>query len=112
MNVAHVGQAEEFSAQGMIKVPLFATPRFFCDLYCLQPGQSQKVHSHAANDKLYYILRGEAMVTVGGETRALRAGEIVLAAAGEPHGIANESAGETVCLVFMAPHPNFGAVLL
>ena len=108
MNVKHVGQVERFSADKMEKVNLFETLRFFCDLYCLRPGQTQKVHSHKENDKIYYILRGEVKVIVGNESRSLQAGEIVLAAAGEPHGVANETEDEAVCLVFMAPHPDAG----
>lgn len=108
MQVKSVNGLERFDPGKMTKVNLFETPRFFCDIYCLLPGQSQKVHSHAANDKLYYILRGEAKVTVGAESRILREGEIVLAAAGEPHGVENESANRAVCLVFMAPRPGQG----
>jgi mannose-6-phosphate isomerase-like protein (cupin superfamily) len=105
MQVKKVTDLESFNEDAMVKVNVFETPRFFCDIYCLRPGQSQKVHSHAANDKLYYIVRGEATVIVGSESRALRAGEIVLAPAGEPHGVTNESGADAVCLVFMAPHP-------
>jgi len=105
MNVKQVRRLERFSAEKMAKVNLFESPRFFCDLYCLRPGQAQKVHSHAANDKVYFVLRGEVKATVGEESRTLREGELVLAAAGEPHGVSNESGEEAVCLVFMAPHP-------
>lgn len=106
MLIRKVKALERFDPARMAKVSLFETPRFFCDLYCLLPGQSQKVHSHAANDKLYYALRGEVKVIVGSSSETLRTGEIVLAAAGEPHGVSNESEAEAVCLVFMAPHPN------
>jgi len=105
MNVKEVRQLERFSAEKMSKVNLFESPRFFCDLYCLRPGQWQKVHSHAGNDKIYFVLRGEVKATVGEESRTLREGELVLAAAGEPHGVSNDSGEEAVCLVFMAPHP-------
>jgi quercetin dioxygenase-like cupin family protein len=84
---------------------LFETQRFFCDLYCLKPGQEQKVHSHAANDKIYYVLSGEVVAIVGAESRTLKPGEMTLAPAPEPHGIRNESKSDAVCLVFMAPHP-------
>ncbi len=106
MQISKVKALERFDPAKMAKVNIFETPRFFCDLYCLLPGQSQKVHSHAHNDKLYYVLRGEARVTVGDSSQTLHEGEIVLAAAGEPHGVSNESQKETVCLVFMAPHPD------
>lgn len=109
MNVRSIQSEARFGDAKMTKVNLFETPRFFLDLYCLRPGQAQKVHSHAENDKVYCVLRGEARVTVGAETRTLREGEAVLAAAGEPHGVENASAAEAVCLVFMAPHPDLQA---
>jgi quercetin dioxygenase-like cupin family protein len=108
MQVKDVRELERFRDQGMTKVNLFETERFFCDLYCLKPGQSQKVHTHDANDKIYYLLRGEVKVIVGAEARTLAAGEMVLAPAGAPHGVLNESAAEAVCLVYMAPHPSAG----
>lgn len=35
-----------FDAAKMQKVNLFETGRFFLDVYCLEPGQSQKPHVH------------------------------------------------------------------
>ena len=105
MIVKDLKTLERFDSAKMTKVNLFETSRFFCDVYCLLPGQEQKIHSHAENDKIYCILRGEAKVTVGKERQAIGPGRAVLAPAGEAHGIANESSAELVCLVFMAPHP-------
>lgn len=110
MEIRRVGEAERFDEQKMAKVNLFETSRFFCDLYCLRPGQSQKVHSHESNDKIYYILRGEAKVIVGDASHTLSADEMVLAHAGEPHGLENESSADAVCMVFMAPHPKPDAI--
>ncbi len=107
MNIKDVSQLEQFADEMMSKVNLFETPRFFCDIYCLRPGQMQKVHSHAENDKIYYIVRGELKVIVGEESRVLTPGQAVLAAAGEPHGVVNESSEDAISLVFMAPHPRF-----
>lgn len=105
MEKKKVSSLERFAGDRLAKVNLFESPRFFCDLYCLRPGQAQRVHSHTANDKIYYTLRGVAQVTVGDETAPLEAGEVVLARAGVPHGIRNDSGEDVVCLVFMAPHP-------
>jgi mannose-6-phosphate isomerase-like protein (cupin superfamily) len=105
LDVKHILAAIRFRDDKLSKVNLFETENFFLDLYCMRPGQAQAVHSHAANDKVYCVLRGEGRVTVGEETRTLRANEAVLAAAGEPHGIENASTDDLVCLVLMAPRP-------
>jgi quercetin dioxygenase-like cupin family protein len=106
MDIKDVNELVRFQGERLAKVNLFETPRFFCDLYCLRPGQAQQVHSHASEDKVYHVLRGEVDATIGAETRRLRPGNTVLAAAGEPHGVLNPTAAEAVLLVFMAPHPD------
>ena len=105
MEVKSTSASERFSGEKMSKVNLFETPRFFCDVYCLKPGQSQRLHTHAASDKVYHVLRGSPTVTVGDESRALVPGDTVLAARGAPHGVDNAATEESVLLVFMAPHP-------
>lgn len=89
----------------MRKNGLFASPRLFYDLYCLLPGQSQKVHSHEGSDKVYYVLEGTGHFTVSGEERDLTEGHAVLAPAGEPHGVRNDTEENLVLLVTMAPPP-------
>lgn len=105
MDVKNTRSLAVFRPEKMQKVNLFENARMFCDLYCLEPGQEQSVHEHAGNEKIYYVLDGEASVTIGPETRVVKPGEAVCAWAGEPHGIRNDSQGRVTCLVFMAPHP-------
>jgi quercetin dioxygenase-like cupin family protein len=94
-----------FDAAKMQKVSLFDTPRLFCDVYCLEPGQSQRPHRHDAADKVYAVLEGEVLVRVGEETAAVAAGAAVLAPAGREHGVENRGPGRAALLVFMAPRP-------
>jgi len=95
-----------FSGEKLQKVPLFESARFFCDLYCLAPGQAQRVHSHAASDKVYCVLSGRATIQVGAEEAEAGEGVAVLAPAGVPHGVANRTDGSVTLLVFMAPKPD------
>ena len=94
-----------FAAEKMQKLNLFETPRFFCDVYCLEPGQAQKPHAHAASDKIYAVLEGTVTVDVGDERTTLSPGDAVLAPAGPPHGVTNPGPGCAALLVFMAPKP-------
>jgi len=98
-----------FSPEKMKKVGLFETERFFLDLYCLEPGQTQKPHAHAGCDKVYLVAQGRARVRIGDEERTLEAGEAVMAASGEIHGLENDSGERAVVLTLMAPPPPKGA---
>lgn len=104
MKVAVLSQ-RRFDASKMQKINLFETEQFFLDVYCLEPGQSQKAHAHAGSDKIYAVLEGAVVARVGGEERELRQGETVLAPAGSEHGIENRSSARAAVLVFMAPKP-------
>ena len=95
-----------FSPDKMQKIPIFESDHLFYDLYCLEPDQEQKVHSHEGSDKIYLTLEGEPTVQVGEEREMLAEGEAVIAPAGQDHGISNRSGGRVVLLVVMAPKPS------
>ena len=100
-----VKEAVSFSGEKMQKNALFDSPNLFYDLYCLLPGQAQKVHAHEGSDKVYYVLEGTGRFTVGDEESDLGQGNAVIARSGEPHGVRNESGENLVLLVTMAPRP-------
>ena len=103
MDSKPIKEAISFSEEKMKKNPLFESPRLFYDLYCLLPGQQQKAHAHEDSDKVYYVLQGAGCFTVGDEERDLPQGHAVIAPAGEPHGVRNETQENLVLLVTMAP---------
>jgi len=106
MQSIEVLSVKRFAEEKMQKVSLFDTANCFCDLYCLSPGQSQKAHTHAGADKIYYVLEGEATIQVGDEEQILGTGRIVLAPSEVVHGVRNTSSQHLSLLVFMAPNPN------
>ncbi len=95
-----------FSEEKMKKNSLFDSPHLFYDSYCLLPGQAQKVHAHEGSEKVYYVLRGTGRFTVGDEEEDLGEGHAVIARAGVPHGVRNESQEKLILLVTMAPKPS------
>ena len=96
----------EFAAAKMRKNPLFATDRFFCDVYAFEPGQTQAAHAHAGTDKVYYVLSGVGAFRVDGVERRMGAGAAVLCPAGSEHGVVNPGPERLSVLVFMSPPPS------
>ena len=101
-----ISDAMQFSSEKMKKNGIFETGRFFCDLYCFEPGQTQPAHTHEGSDKVYFVVEGKGIFQVDGEERELGAGEIVLAGSGQKHGVANKGNERLVVLVYMAPKPS------
>jgi mannose-6-phosphate isomerase-like protein (cupin superfamily) len=105
MDIKTLDELRRFAADKMVKASVFATPRMFYDLYCLEPGQAQKVHSHDGSDKVYLVLDGRVTITVGDAEAELVSGQAVLAAAGVPHGARNGGGARAVLLVVTTPPP-------
>ncbi len=105
MEIRTIFDARRFSPEKMQKVNLFSTSQFFLDVYCLEPGQAQKVHRHDDASKFYLVLEGHARIQVGDERREIGPGQAVLAPVGEEHGVRNETPERLVLLVGIAPAP-------
>lgn len=105
MHITNFQNTRRFAVDKMQKLNLFETERFFCDVYCLEPGQEQKAHAHAGSDKVYAVLEGEVEARIGAETALLGPGDAVHAPAGSEHGVKNRGPARAALLVFMAPRP-------
>lgn len=105
MDYVTLQQQRQFAKDKMQKVPVFVSDTMYCDQYCLLPGQAQRVHSHEKEDKIYIVLEGEALFDIGDEQELLSEGTAVIARAGVPHGVRNDSDSNVVLLVVMAPKP-------
>ncbi len=106
MSFEDANQAKRFSPEKLAKTNLFETAQMFCDIYGLEPGQSQKTHAHASATKFYFVLEGRGVFKVGSEERELGPGGLAWSAPGEEHGVENRSKARLVLLVTMAPNPN------
>ena len=106
MNVVNLSDYHKFSSEKMKKNNMFQTPRFFCDIYCFEPGQEQKGHIHGEQDKVYIVLEGQGTFQVGREKQVLGSGQGTMAPAGEEHGVKNHTDQRLKVLVFVSPNPS------
>jgi quercetin dioxygenase-like cupin family protein len=105
MKVVNIADCQLFSSDKLKKNNMFQTERFFCDMYCFEPGQEQKGHTHGDQDKVYLVLEGQGTFQVGSDKQVLGPGQGTMAPAGEEHGVKNHTAHRLTVLVFMAPNP-------
>jgi len=100
----HLPDQARFSGTKMTKVDCFRSDRLLVGLNCFEPGQEQKLHTHAGADKFYLVVSGKASFVVDGRTIEARPGDLVLAPEGVPHGV-ERALERTVVLVAIAPAP-------
>ena len=105
MDVKHLSDFQGFSAEKLQKHNVFASGRFFLDVYCLTPGQTQKPHTHGASDKVYVVLEGRCRFRLGAEESVQGPGATLFARAGVEHGVTNEGPDNARLLVMMTPPP-------
>ena len=101
----HVPERIAYAAEKMRKTNLVDTESLFCDVYGLEPGQSQAGHRHAVGDKLYDVLAGHGRIRVDAQERAVGPGDLVCAPAGSEHAVENPGPERLALLVVMAPKP-------
>jgi mannose-6-phosphate isomerase-like protein (cupin superfamily) len=91
----------------MYKSTLFESPRLLLGLNCLEPGQADRAHTHADQDKFYFVLEGEGEFQIGEETVKASPGMTVVAPAGVSHGVSNGGPERLVILMGLTPwlHP-------
>lgn len=97
----HIGSKEE----KFYKTTLFRSNALLLGLNCLEPGQTQKPHDHADQDKFYYVVEGRGQFQIGEDIKPASVGEVVWAPAGMIHGVSNEAESRLTLLVGIAPAP-------
>ncbi len=102
--VQHLPARAAFAPGKMRKLDCFRSHHLLVGLNCFEPSQEQEVHAHTGADKFYFIVSGKARFVVGGQVVEARAGDLVLAPQGVPHGV-EQALERTVMLVAIAPAP-------
>lgn len=103
--VPNVSALAEFSAAKMTKTSLVKGEKLFAGLNSLEPGQEHGLHAHEGQEKMYFVVEGNAQIQVGEETQTLEPGGMAFAACGVPHSVRNSGPGRLVVMVVMGPPP-------
>jgi oxalate decarboxylase/phosphoglucose isomerase-like protein (cupin superfamily) len=95
----------EWRADKMGKSTIYESPRLLVGLNGFEPGQSHALHAHAGMDKMYYVVDGEGVFLLADSELPMRAGDLLMAPEGVPHGVRNTGPGRLLVLAVLAPSP-------
>ncbi len=94
-----------YSPNKMGKSTLFRSDRMLLGLNAFEPGQEHALHAHVGMDKVYHVLEGEGLFLLENEEVSMRAGIMLVAPDGIPHGIRNTGPTRLLVLAVLAPAP-------
>ena len=92
-------------ADKMGKSTIFESPRLLVGLNAFEPGQAHALHAHAGMDKVYQVVEGEGVFLLEGRDLPMKAGDLLVAPDGVPHGVRNTGPGRLLVLLILAPAP-------
>jgi quercetin dioxygenase-like cupin family protein len=99
-------QHAAYSARKMGKTTIFESPRLLVGLNAFEPGQEHALHAHAGMDKLYSVIEGQGLFLLDDRELPMRAGDLLIAPDGVPHGIRNSSNARLLVMAVLAPNPS------
>lgn len=92
-------------ADAMGKSTIFESSRMLVGLNAFEPGQSHALHAHAGMDKMYLVVEGEGLFLLQDSALPMRAGDVLVAPDGVPHGVENNSSARLLVMAVLAPGP-------
>ena len=97
---------QEFREEEATKRIFYETPNSVGAVWCMHPGQTLLIHSHEKADDIWIVIEGTAdYYPECGEIVQIKAGDVVVARAGEKHGMTNNSYEDFIMLGIAGPTP-------
>jgi mannose-6-phosphate isomerase-like protein (cupin superfamily) len=94
-----------YAADKMGKSTIFQSSRLLVGLNAFEPGQSHALHAHAGMDKVYAVIEGDGVFLLEDRELPMRAGDLLVAPEGVPHGVRNTGRTRLLVLAILAPAP-------
>ena len=95
----------QWRADRMGKSTIFESPQLLVGLNAFEPGQSHALHAHVGTEKMYYVLDGDGVFLLESRELPMRAGDLLVAPDGVPHGVKNTGQQRLLVMAVLAPAP-------
>ena len=80
---------EEVQYRRALDTPVFSSPWSYVDHLVVPPGGSTRPHLHREVAEFYYVMNGEGVANVGGETARIRGGDAIPIQLNDAHSFEN-----------------------
>ena len=104
-SIVRPAEHASWRADAMGKTTLYQSTHLLVGLNAFEPGQSHALHAHAGMDKVYLVSDGEGLFLLDGAALPMRAGDLLVAPDGVPHGVENNSGARLLVMALLAPGP-------
>ena len=101
-SVIHPADHAAYDASKMGKSTIFESERLLVGLNAFEPGQEHRLHAHAGMDKVYSVVEGAGVFLLEDRELPMRAGDLLVAPEGVPHGVRNTGASRLLVLAILA----------
>ena len=101
----HPGDLAVYSPDKMGKSTIFRSERVMVGLNAFESGQEHALHAHEGMDKVYQVIEGRGLFLLEGDDVPMRAGVLLVAPEGAPHGIRNTGTDRLLVLAILTPAP-------
>jgi mannose-6-phosphate isomerase-like protein (cupin superfamily) len=91
-----------YDSSKMGKTTLFQSERLLVGLNAFEPGQEHRLHAHAGLDKVYSVVEGEGLFLLDDRELPIRAGDLMVAPDGVPHGVRNTGSTRLLVVAILA----------
>jgi uncharacterized cupin superfamily protein len=109
LSLEHFAKGAKYESRGARVGPLLGAKDLGYSYDVVPPGKSScPFHSHRGEEEMFFIVRGRGLLRYGGETRPVRAGDIICCPTGGPetaHQIVNDSDDELAYLSISTIQP-------
>lgn len=97
----------KFDTETPQKVMVYETDKTLGAMWCLEPGQEVFLHQHPNADDIWICLEGESGLyfTEEGQEVEIKTGMVLLAKAGQTHGMRNTGKDRFVFIGIAGPVP-------
>jgi len=98
-------QQKDYSKDILLSLDDFKDKKHLLQVVTIPPRTKQRLHFHKTQTEVYYVLEGEAIISINGEEVVARPEDVFVCEAREKHFVWNKMNNDFKLIVFKIDYP-------